>query len=243
MTDDPTMTTTLPVPDDSALVALSAADLQQTQTALLAHCDRMDAVLARELSDLDANAVTAAEAGWRTGPVHAAIRRAEQRRAYYAKIRAAVEAGYVIVPNFPITVLAVRVRGAVPRPQTGTHLGSWRLQTKTLPLPAGVGAYVDDRLAAHVETTQTTGSDGKTRESTEWIGDEYAEPDFPVRAVKPAVLQATHRAMALRIFDRIGMVQNSGGRDPIMVGQLLDPRGRNRLATFFVAWWLELDTL
>jgi hypothetical protein len=71
----------------------------------------------------------------------------------------------------------------------------------------------------------------------------YDEPDFPFALVKPAVLDATQRAMALKVFDTIGVVQNDSGRDPIMVGQLLDPRGNGRLVTFFIAWWLDTSTL
>jgi hypothetical protein len=67
--------------------------------------------------------------------------------------------------------------------------------------------------------------------------------DFPLQGVMPEVLRATSRAMALKLFDQLGVVLNNGGRDPIVVGQLLDPKGNSRLVTFFVAWWLNTDTL
>jgi hypothetical protein len=49
--------------------------------------------------------------------------------------------------------------------------------------------------------------------------------------------------MALRVFDEMGTVTNQSGRDPIVVGRLLDPRGNRRCTTFFVAWWLDTATL
>lgn len=75
------------------------------------------------------------------------------------------------------------------------------------------------------------------------VSGDYDAPDFPFLAVKPAVLAATQNAMALRVFDEIGTVQNSAGRDPIIVGRLLDPRGNGRVSTFFIAWWLNTADL
>lgn len=52
------------------------------------------------------------------------------------------------------------------------------------------------------------------------------------------------RAMALNVFDQLGVVRNSvRSGDPIVVGQILDPRGGGRMATFFVAWWLDTADL
>jgi len=41
----------------------------------------------------------------------------------------------------------------------------------------------------------------------------------------------------------MGTVQNGVGKDPIVVGRLLDPRGNRRCVSFFVAWWLDTATL
>lgn len=49
--------------------------------------------------------------------------------------------------------------------------------------------------------------------------------------------------MALKVFDQIGRVQTSSGRDPVLIGQLLDPRGNGRRASFFIAWWVDTREL
>lgn len=51
--------------------------------------------------------------------------------------------------------------------------------------------------------------------------------------------------MALRVFDQLGVIQHERKRDPIIVGQIVDPRDkyRNRVVSFFVAWWLNTETL
>ena len=74
---------------------------------------------------------------------------------------------------------------------------------------------------------------------------DYDAVDFPVATMKPIILTAAARAMALKIFDQIGTVSNAGGtgRDPILVGQLLDPRGNRRATTFFLAWWVNTRDL
>jgi hypothetical protein len=105
-------------------------------------------------------------------------------------------------------------------------------RSPTVVSPAGQGREDRARAAFHV-------TDGFIEE----IG-------FPVQAVKPIVLDATQRALAMKIFDSIGVVQNGGAGgfvqrrgDPIVVGRLIDPRGNGRMVTFFVAWWLNTKDL
>ena len=91
--------------------------------------------------------------------------------------------------------------------------------------------------------------DGKDVERHAYEAVDYDDPDFPVVLVKPVVLDATRRAMALRIFDRIGVVTGRK-QDPIVVGEIIDPRTNlrwshrsQRRVTFFIAWWLNPDDL
>ena len=159
----------------------------------------------------------------------------------YEKLKAAVEAGYVIVPNFPIDVFAVRVqRAKQPEKTSDSRWGGFNARPELL--PAGAGRYVDDKLLYRDESYTET-IDGKEKHIRSYVTDDYDHVDFPVRLVKPAILQATQRAMALRVFDQMGTVENQVGRDPIVVGRLLDPRGNRRCVTFFVAWWLDTASL
>jgi hypothetical protein len=94
------------------------------------------------------------------------------------------------------------------------------------------------------DESYTVEEGGKQVHKTLHVSDDYDEVDFPMRAMKPVILQAAARAMALKIFDQIGTVENSRAvGDPILVGQLLDPRGNRRRTTFFIAWWVDTEML
>jgi hypothetical protein len=69
--------------------------------------------------------------------------------------------------------------------------------------------------------------------------------EFPVTVAKPHILQATQKAMELRIFDRIGLVGTPQKRaDPIIVGQIFRKEGWNETQlTFFIAWWFNWGML
>lgn len=230
--------------EDRTLVALSPADMAPAQRELSTWCDQKVAAVKTELRDLETNLELATEHGWKHTSVVTSINRAQKRVLFYEKIKAAVDAGYLIVPNFPVDVFAVRVQRAKPRETVSdSKWGGFRASAELL--PAGEGRYVDESLVYRDESSVEKLPDGKERLHKRYVMDSYDDVDFPVVAVKPAVLAAAQRAMALKVFDEMGMVQNnaSGRRgDPIIVGRLRDPRGQ-RVVTFFVAWWLDTATL
>lgn len=228
---------------DLQLVALTAGELQPTQQALGAWCEAKCKSLDVELADLHEHMLIASSNGWKLRGLQAAISRTEKRVTYYNKMKQAVEAGFLIVPNFPVTVLAVRVARTKPRQVEAPYQGSHVFNAVPELLPAGEGRYVDDRLFTVDYSHDLTDEKGQKKHVNQYFSSDYDAPDFPFSAVKPAVLDAAQRAMALRIFDRIGMVENNSGTDPIIVGQLLDPRGNDRRATFFIAWWLNTASL
>jgi len=234
------MMATTAVPDDLALVALSPADLAPTQAALGGWCVEKVAALQREQTDLEEHLLIATANGWKLAGLNSALNRVARRITYYEKIKVAVEAGYLVVPNFPVTTLAVRVQREKPPHETRDYKYS-HFGAKAQLLPAGEGRYVDDTLI-HRDESFTVEKDGKKEHKTLLVSDSYDEPDFPFTLVKPAVLDATQRAMALKVFDEIGSVTHRSG-DPIMVGRILDPRGTGRCITFFIAWWLNTAVL
>jgi len=231
-------------PDDLTLVALTPADMVPAQAHLVDWCARKILTVKAELADLETNLELATEHGWKHTTVAAALNRTAKRVDYYEKIKAAVEAGYLIVPNFPINVFAVRVARAKQPQKTAQY--SYNPEYKTARaelLPAGEGRYVDEELFTSDESYDVTKPDGKKERVNLYVSGDYDTPDFPVALVKPAILQAASRAMALKVFDEMGTVRNQTGRDPIVVGRLRDPRGNGRGVTFFVAWWLDTASL
>jgi hypothetical protein len=70
--------------------------------------------------------------------------------------------------------------------------------------------------------------------------------EFPLAIAHPLVMDATAAAMALKIFDRIGVVnnRNQSRGDPIVLGQITRKDGYStKTASFLIAWYLDPRTL
>lgn len=259
--DTPTSLVPADVPEHRVLVALAPEDVPQQQHELIDWCTRKVHALQAEADEFEESARVAMDHNWQYKRMLAAATRAHKAALYYTKIKAAVEAGYLIVPNFDIEVMAVRVkrqhvRGR-PRHESSSYgaPGEPRMpEVRPDLLPVGEGRYVDEASKNRLIrwTTPKPGS-ADPKEHVHHLSitpSEFDEVDFPIVAIKPAIMNATARAMSLKIFDRIGVV--TGRReDPLVVGQLIDPRkgqgglwGRpGKVVSFFIAWWLDTRSL
>lgn len=186
---------------------------------------------------------------------------AQKKVDFYQKIVAALEAGYVIVPDFPIDVFAVRTKRDYPVERYATSSSYWtdnvdRTQRSEV-LPLGEGRYVD---SVPVVKRQKQITDGNKEVYRRWAA-EHRDIDFPIKLVKPAILEETSKALALKIFDEIGC--NPGrqgwnpagsrrGGDPMVVGRIVyrrpgdslsDARGNLKTISFLIAWWLDTRDL
>jgi hypothetical protein len=223
------------------LVALSAGEMVGVQAKLLDWCDNRIASLKQEEAELVEHRQIAASNGWKLTSLGGAISRVARQVTYYSKIRAAVEEGYVIVPNLPMRALAVRVKRQKPS-ERQSHWERDVDKAEPQMLPAGEGRYVDDARFTHRRDYQEN-EGGKVVTRTLYQATGYDDPDFPFLATKPLILQATADAMEKRIFDVIGVVDGTAEQrrgDPIMVGQIrMGNTWRDRRATFFIGWWLD----
>lgn len=235
---------TLPV-SDLNLVALSPSDVGPAQAQLVDWCYRKMRALGHEYVEMLQNVTVAKKQNWKRTHLQRAAGLLKRRIQYYQKMRSAVRAGYLIIPNLPAEIMAVRVNKYGPGYSTATY-PSHINEAKAERLPVGVGRYVDETNPHNDISYHDEKGNIVRRVSVNSYDDEV---DFPVLAVKPIVLEATARAMALKIFDRIGVARGSTvsarsrRADPLVVGQLLDPRGGGRMVTFFVAWWLDTSVL
>lgn len=234
--------------EELSLVALSPAELPATQAALVNWCDKTLAALHAELADLEEHRLIATANKWSLKGLQASIRRVGHNLTYYQKLKTAVEEGYLIVPNMPMTVVAVRVPEKTPQPRHSEHSGGWAFRVEPASLPVGEGQYVADRMPEKDESYMKGPTEaGKKPERQSFYGAyEYGAPEFPFRAVKPEIIAATSDAMQKKIFDSIGVVHDQRlGRkgDPVMVGRIINPNGNRRSATFFLGWWLDTRTL
>jgi hypothetical protein len=94
-----------------------------------------------------------------------------------------------------------------------------------------------------IETDTWTNGEGKketSRTATDWD-----ELEFPVTMAKPLIMEATSRAMALQIFDEIGIFPPTKKEDPVIIGRihLKKSRYNDRTISFMIAWHLNTNVI
>jgi len=63
---------------------------------------------------------------------------------------------------------------------------------------------------------------------------------------KPRIMEATSRAMALKIFDDFGILPAQRKGDPMIIARIIDPRSRSysdKHVSFLITWHLDTRTL
>lgn len=234
----------------TTLVALTPAEMPAAQTALVDWCLRRMREVAAITRDLAKNLEIAKRNRWGSRvSLQTTLARERKRIDFYRKIKAAVQEGYLIIPNFPVDAFAVRVTSNAPPRIADTYVSDNIIETRAQLAGPGEGRYVDDTQLYHDYRRQITKADGTKETTGQVFATKYDEViDLPMTVIKPIVLEATERAMALKIFDTLGIVRQRK-RDPIIVGTIIDPRERYprsdhaKRVTFFIAWWLDLETL
>ncbi len=241
-------------PSNTVVIAKSAGEMEIAQRQLVTWVDRkLEAE--RALADEAAtNLEMARVSGWKLAPFKKALARAQGRVTYYVKMKAALDAGYVIMPDIPCGVFAVRTTADGPnRREHESRYHTTRLPEATASeAPAGEGRYVDPSI------TYTHWTDSEKREGSSDLVKHHARavedfdaPDFPLQLVKPQILDETSKAMALRIFDEIGILPEVPtskkmlrGYDPIVLGRIVRTEGTMRhTCAFLITWWLDTAAL
>jgi hypothetical protein len=241
MSEETAVVTTEPAPvsRDLRLVATNPNQLAVEQTRLIAWCQGKIAGLTSNIAELEENLALATRGKWKVTTLRSAIRREKNRLSYYDKIKAALEAGYFIVPNFDAEVFAVRTTRQNPPMQEGAG-GVWNLQAvEPPPAQLGEGRHVPAIPEGHTYETP--------EKRTRYVADNFAEEiDFPFALAKPQVLTATQGAMALKIFDDLAVLPRfaRANNDPMVVGIIRRKEGdTTHRCTFLIAWFLDTETL
>ncbi len=226
----------------NSLIALTPQGMMKAQEDCMTWVIQKLEKAKHELMLADQNFNALQRAKLRTQTATTMIRKARARLTFYEKIKAALEAGYYIIPPFDVQVFAIRTDRGNPLKDTGTH--SWTNDANARSLPVGEGNYVDPRpTREYVDDTTETNRDGTTREVKVFENINWAEVDLPIRAVKPQIIEATGKALALKIFDALGIAPAFRSADPIIVGHIKRPYSNDAPLTFFVAWWLDYTDL
>ena len=62
--------------------------------------------------------------------------------------------------------------------------------------------------------------------------------------MKEGPMEATERAMALKVFDELAEARDYVRcGDPMILGHILNPRRQHPAVTFFIAWVMPLDRI
>jgi len=232
-------------PKQTVVIARSAEDLLLGNQQLIGWAqDRIDD-LEVDLADTVKNLEHATKRKWKVSPWKRRVTMLRKRLNYYVKIKAALEQGYCMVPNFPAHVFAIRTCKKNPRKNTAR--GTWRNPSvknqNTESPPLGEGRHVDPN--ALQTTWQDEVDDGKGGTKTVHYAEavEFDDPEFPVTMVKPQILEDVSHARALKIFDEIGMLPEPRrhGADPVVVGRIVLQAGTysERAMTFLLSWWVD----
>jgi len=235
---------------DFTVIANSPAEMEAAQKSLIKWAARKVQSLFGELVVAKAQYNLAQENGWSTYGWGSQITKLTRRADFYGKIKAALEAGYYIVPPFPVDTFAIRVKRA--RPSTKQNSTNHRsLAQQAQMLPEGEGRYVSPTPVVDSFIDQEKNYDGKMKEVVRYYPTDYSDVEFPFKLARAEIMEATDKALQRRIFDRLGILPAPRRRhpDPIVCGQILFPDqtltrwGEPRCVTFFVTWWLDTSTL
>lgn len=240
-------------PLEMVVVAHNPQEMKVAQQKLVEWSSGKVASLKKDKEELEENLAIAKKNKWRTNTLIRHVGLAQKNLEYYEKIHAALEAGYVIVPNFPVDVFAIRTTRKNPKENFRSTKSAWggppsiSDQASNRP-PVGEGRYVNSQA---VEKTSTNVVEHKPNEKpvyqmARWA-EKFGEVDFPFSLAKPRILESTAKAMAHRIFDDLGILparQRAAGGDPMVIGRIIHKRGYNEtIVSFMVAWFIDTKDL
>jgi hypothetical protein len=106
------------------LSATSPDEIGHAQQALIHWAKAKVAEMKSEHGELLRAYQTAVDHKWGASALKRQAAKGEKRIEFYSKMLAALEHGFVIIPNFPVTVFAIRTDKAKPLRLLTTHWGS-----------------------------------------------------------------------------------------------------------------------
>lgn len=261
MTDELTVTPepTVAIEPQFHAIAVNATEMASAKAGIKTWLEQKLLSLEAETKLAQESYDSAVKHKWKSSTFKNQIVKFKSRSLYYQKLLAAVHAGFTIVPNMPVDIFAIRVNRDKPKFKynEGTSAYSYSSASPSVPdeqeqrLPVGEGRYESPVTKfSEYEEKQKQIKDGKEIEvyHVEQVCEGFEEIDFPLAVAHPMVMDATAQAMALKIFDRVGIVPQTSRRgyrgDPIVLGQITRKEGwQTKTASFLIAWYLDPRTL
>jgi hypothetical protein len=240
-------------------VAVNATEMANAKTGIKKWLEAKVLSIESEIAQLQETLDAAIRHKWKSSGFKSQLQREKQKQLYYQKLLAAVHAGFTIVPNMEVNVFAIRVERESPKwcGDYRTSSYSYSSAAPSVPdedeqrLPVGEGRYESPQQTfIEQRDKKKQMKDGKEVEvyAVEQTCTGWKDIEFPLAIAHPLVMDATAAAMAMKIFDRIGVVpqtRRKGYRgDPIVLGQITRKEGwQTKTASFLIAWYLDPRTL
>ena len=231
--------------DDIEVSAFQPQEMREANAALILWCDRKIAALKAEAANLLEAFQQAVQKKWKSSTLKRHADLAAKRVEFYDKMKTALEHGYYIVPNFPVTCFAIRTDAKNPTKKLGTYQYDTKEQSAAC-LPTGAGDYKNPFPEIWERDITNAEQRAKNQTVKQYWAEKFDAIDFPVQMAKPHIIEATTRAMALKVFDDFGILPQARKQDPLIVGRLKDPRStkyNQKWVTFIIAWHLDTRVL
>lgn len=232
--------------EDIEVSAFAPQEMKDANIALIGWCERKIASLDAEAKELLESYQHAVKQKWKSATLLRHANLAAKRVIFYSKIKTALEQGYYIVPNFPVTCFAIRTDKKKPLSMVDTNRWSNKEQRVGEPLPAGEGEYRNPFPVIFQSDITNEKQRAENKTVMQYNAEKWDDFEFPVQMAKPHIMEATTRAMAIKLFDDMGVLPGHTKADPIIVGRMKDPRSQKynpRFVTFIIAWHLDTRTI
>jgi hypothetical protein len=225
------------------VVAANPGEMQKAQITVVRWADARLQKAREDLEEARECHATAKQAGWNKAPFAKRVRTAELTVNYYEKVVAALEEGYCIVPNFPVTLLAIRTLRDEPTVQMNTPGYDPGLVEEHPDTEAsiGEGEYVDPQVRLKEKVWYRDKNPDGTTKRAYWEASEFRDVSMPVKFMRPRVLDATQHAMAQKIFDEVGVMPARKKTDPVVIGRIIGPG--NKEMSFLISWFIDRNDL
>lgn len=227
---------------NQSVVATTPSAMVAAQAKLVGWIDGKLAAVEGEFATNEAMLAQLRLARMATNHAERALDNLRRRQRFYEKVKAALEAGYYIIPPFDCQVFAIRTDRDAP-PDQVSRVRNPENNAKVPALPPGRGDYVNP---VPEREWRTSGQEkrGEQMVEVDYFADTgWKEVEFPVRAMKPELIESAAHAMKLKIFDTLGIAPYYRQADPIIVGTIKHWKSNRSPLTFFVAWWLDEEDL
>lgn len=228
---------------DHQLVALNPHEMSQAQNTLIEWCANKLTELGHEIGQAHAIVEAMRKGGMSDARGRRLVTGINKRVGFYKKLKAALDAGYYILPPIPHQTFAIRSARLLPPPNRQTGNGWKADEPNAQILPVGEGEYHNATVERHVVDTVTVNENNKEVRRHVFANTDWKDIEFPFFPVKPEIIEATGKALRLKIFDWLGVAPEYRTTDPMVVGCIKHHKSGEKPLHFFVAWWLDTDTL